>query len=289
MQPAPAPQLATQPIATAGAANADVVAPPIFVGGAGRSGTTLLRVILDSHSRIACGPELKVIPSIAMMWAEFQTTYAPYLAESKLSEADIDRAFRTFIVSLIAPLRRQSGKPRIAEKTPNNVFFFRHLHRLFPNATYIHMVRDGRDVVASLLKQNWLGPDGQPLPYTVDAREGAKYWANSIVVARQFAAATQGRSRYCELRYEALIADPEPCLRALFEFIGEPWEPGVLAFYERKHALGHESNADAVTRPIYQSSAGRWRNELNADQLAAIKQEAGSVLLELGYCANLDW
>lgn len=271
------------------AANAELAYPPIFIGGAGRSGTTLLRVILDSHSRIACGPELKVIPTIAQLWAQFHTTYAPYLAESKLTEADIDRAFHVFISSIIAPLRRRSGKPRIAEKTPNNVFFFRHLHRMFPRATYVHMLRDGRDVVASLLRMDWRGPDGERLEYTKDAREAARYWANSVVAARQFAAHTRGQSRYFELRYEALVGDPEPQLRALFDFLGEPWEPGVLAFHEREHALGIESNADAVTRPMFASSIGRWRSELSAEQRQAVKQEAGTVLLELGYCDNLDW
>jgi len=271
------------------AANADIAYPPIFIGGAGRSGTTLLRVILDSHSRIACGPELKVIPPIAQLWADFQTTYAPYLAESRISETDVDRAFRVLIASLLASMRRESGKARIAEKTPNNVFFFRHLHRMFPNATYIHMVRDGRDVVASLLTMDWRGPDGEPLEYTTDARLAARYWANSIVAARQFAHHTQGRSRYCELRYEDLIAQPEPCLRALFEFLGEPWEPAVLSFHEREHALGIESSADAVTRPIFHTSVGRWRTQLSAEQRQAVKEEAGNVLLELRYCDNLDW
>ena len=281
---APAIAAAAQP-----SAPTELISPPIFVGGAGRSGTTLLRVILDSHSRIACGPELKIIPSIAQMWAEFQTTFLPYLAESNVTEGDIDRAFRTFIVSLMAPLRHQSGKPRIAEKTPNNVFFFRHLHRMFPNASYVHMVRDGRDVVASLLTMDWLGTDGQPMPYTKDARLAARYWANSIAVARQFAQATQGHSRYCELRYETLIAHPEASLRALFDFLGEPWEPQVLAFHEQRHTLGFESNADAVTRPIYHTSVGRWQRELTAEQRAAVKEEAGQCLLELGYCDNLDW
>ena len=60
---------------------------PIFIGGAGRSGTTLLRVILDSHSHIACGPEIKVLPTIAGLWADFQTKYAAFLSQSRIGPA----------------------------------------------------------------------------------------------------------------------------------------------------------------------------------------------------------
>ena len=66
---------------------------------------------------------------------------------------------RDFIVNLLEPLRRSAGKPRVAEKTPNNVFYFSHLHRIFPDSTFIHMVRDGRDVVSSLLTMNSLPTD----------------------------------------------------------------------------------------------------------------------------------
>lgn len=263
--------------------------PPIFIGGAGRSGTTLLRVILDSHSRIACGPELKVIPSIAYLWAEFQTKYAPFLAESRMESEDIDRVFRAFIVGLLEPLRRYEGKARVAEKSPNNVFFFPHLHRIFPDATFLHMMRDGRDVVASLLTMEWKTPGGTPIDYTRDARLAARYWAKAIVAARAFAQQTAGRSRYLEVRYEDLVAQPESCLRALFAYIEEPWEPGVLAYHKTPRALADESSAEAVTRPVHRASVGRWQGQLSAGDRSAVKDEIGALLVEIGYCKDLDW
>ena len=268
---------------------AEADATPIFIGGAGRSGTTLLRVILDSHSRIACGPEIKIIPGVAQLWGQFQTTFAPHLAGAGISKDDVNRAFRALLNGIIDPMRRHSGKPRIAEKTPNNVFFFHYLYHMFPNATYVHVVRDGRDVVASLLTMDWLGTDGKRIDYTTDARLAARYWANSIVAARSFAQATQGHSRYIELRYEDIVERPEPCLRALFERLGERWEPHVLEYYQRERRLGSESSADAVQKPIYRTALGRWQTDLDVGQRTAIKEEAGRVLQQLGYCAALDW
>ncbi|MFO1323961.1 MAG: sulfotransferase [Burkholderiales bacterium] len=262
---------------------------PIFVGGAGRSGTTLLRVILDSHSRIACGPELKVIPSIAYLWADFQTKYAPFLASSQVGAGDIDRLFRDLISGLLAPLRAREGKPRSAEKSPNNVFFFRHLHQIFPDATFIHVLRDGRDVVASLLQMDWKTPDGIPIDYTRDPRLGARYWANAVMTGREFARQTAGSSRYFEVRYEELVERPEACLRPLFEYLGEPWEPDVLSFHQRSHELSDESSADQVTKPLSRGSVGRWRNDLTPTDLAAIKHEAGGLLRDLGYVRDMNW
>ena len=261
---------------------------PIFIGGAGRSGTTLLRVILDSHSRIACGPELKVIPSVADLWAKFRSEYAPFLAESWMGENEVDEIFRGFIANLLEPLRRHEGKARVAEKSPNNVFYFAHLHRIFPDATFLHMLRDGRDVVASLLTMRWTTPAGAPVDYTRDARLAARYWARAVRAGRDFAQ-TAGGKRYREIRYEELVSRPEPCLRSLFTYLDEPWEPAVMRFYERPRALGGESSAVQVTRAIHAGSVGRWEIELTKDERAAVKDEVGALLIELGYCTDLDW
>jgi hypothetical protein len=262
---------------------------PIFIGGAGRSGTTLLRVILDSHSHIACGPEIKVLPTIAGLWADFQTKYAAFLSHSRIGPAEIDQAFRGLVLSLLEPLRKHEGKARIAEKSPNNVFYFPHLHRIFPDATFLHMIRDGRDVVASLLTMNWVLPDGTRADYTRDARQAARYWARAVLAGRAFAQHTAGSARYREIRYEELIARPEPSLRALFAYLDETWEPAVLRYYERPHALASESSAEQVARPMHGMSIGRWQTQLTKVERGAVKDEIGSLLLELRYCTDLDW
>jgi len=262
---------------------------PIFIGGAGRSGTTLLRVILDSHSRIACGPELKVIPCVADLWAEFRTKYAPFLAESRMGESEVDEIFRGFIVNLLEPLRRYEGKARVAEKSPNNVFYFTHLHRIFPDARFLHMLRDGRDVVASLLTMRWTTPEGAPVDYTRDARLAARYWARAVRAGREFAQETAGASHYREIRYEELVTRPESYLRALFAYLEEAWEPAVMRYHEHPRALGGESSAEQVTRAIHGDSMGRWQRELTRDERAAVKDEIGALLIELGYCTDLDW
>lgn len=262
---------------------------PIFVGGAGRSGSTLLRVILDSHSRISCGPELKVLPSVVTLWEEFRTKYAPFLAEARMGGDDVDRLFRGLVVDILEPLRKACGKARVAEKTPTNVFYFPHLHRIFPDATFLHMLRDGRDVVASLLTMNWKTLDGQPVAWTRDAREAARYWAAAVGAAREFAQRTASHSRYREVRYEDLVDAPEQTLRGLFTYLGEPWEPGVLRYYDKQRALGGESSAEAVTRPMHRTSVGRWQTQLTIADRAAVKEEIGPLLMELRYCRDLDW
>jgi hypothetical protein len=129
--------------------------PPIFIGGAGRSGTTLLRVILDSHPNIACGPELKITPFIASYWYDFQTRYSQILKEYLIGENEINEIFSRMIISLLERYRIDQGKIRIAEKTPHNVTIFSHLHKIFPESPLVHVVRDGRDVISSLLTMDW--------------------------------------------------------------------------------------------------------------------------------------
>jgi len=262
----------------------DTAAAPIFVGGAGRSGTTLLRVILDSHPRIACGPELKVGPKIAELWYELQTAYSPSLGELGLTAADVNAAFARLVQRLLRPYLQQQAKPRIAEKTPNNVFYLQHLHHLFPDSPLIHVIRDGRDVVASLLTMDWADPaTGERLPYTTDAGLAARYWADAVTAGRLTAQHPTAGPCYQEVRYEDLVARPEATLRTLFEFVGEPWDPGVLAFHRRRRNLAGESSAGQVTQPLHDRAIGRWRRDLGARDLGAVLDVAGELLEEIGY------
>ncbi len=264
--------------------------PPIFVGGAGRSGTTLIRVILDSHPNIACGPELNVTPMLAELWYGFQTAHLQPLREYLLTPDDINRIFGRMILSLVEKYRRQSGKRRVAEKSPNNVFFFQHLSHIFPESPLIHVVRDGRDVVCSLLTMDWVDPTtGQPVDYTRDPHKAAQYWASAVSSGRRAGQDSVVGPRYMELRYEDIVSRPEHCLRGLFAFLGEPWDPAVLDFHEQKRSLAGESSAEQVSKPLYAASVGRWKDNLDEAGKRAVKDVAGDLLIELGYATDLDW
>lgn len=272
------------------AAHHTTATPPIFVGGAGRSGTTLLRVVLDSHPRIACGPELKVTPAICGLWYDMQTGFFPALLEHGLGREDLNALTRALIDGLLAKFRASQGKHRSAEKSPNNVFYFEHLHRIFPDSPLVHVLRDGRDVVCSLLTMDWVDSrTGAPIDYTRDARKAAQYWVQAVQAGRQ-AGRNIGPARYREIKYEDIVARPEPTLRALFAFLGEMWDDAVLRFHENTaRPLGHESSAAQVSRPLYASAAGRWANDLKPADKAAVKAVAGDLLIELGYAADKSW
>jgi hypothetical protein len=263
---------------------------PIFVGGAGRSGTTLLRVILDSHHNIACGPELKVIPKLCALWQDLQTSFAPPLRQYLLAPKDINDIVGQMILALLEKYRQHSGKMRVAEKSPNNVYFFEHLNHMFPESPLVHVIRDGRDVVCSLLTMNWFNSETrQKLEYTSDARKAAGYWANSVRAGQAAGQKPSVATRYIELRYELLVTDPTPTLRKLFTFLDEPWDPAVLRYHEQGRNLAGESSASQVSRELYTSAVGRWQRDLNPKDKAAIKEVAGDLLIELGYARDNDW
>lgn len=264
--------------------------PPIFVGGAGRSGTTLMRVILDSHPNIACGPELKVIPSVCRLWYELQTAFRMPLREYHLKPKQVNAIFGQMILSLLENYRAQAGKPRIAEKSPNNVFFFEHLHYLFPESPLLHLIRDGRDVVSSLLRMDWRNPKtGERLEYTQDARKAAEYWANAVRAGQMARQRPSLAARYLEVRYEDLVAKPEETLKRVCDFIGEPWDPAVLKFHEKERNLAGESSAEQVQKEIYQSAVARWRKDLSPEDRQAVKEAAGDLLMVLGYAQDREW
>lgn len=124
--------------------------PLIFIGGMPRSGTTLLRVLLDAHPDIRCGKETRIVPNILEFRAH-QTRNA--ILNKRLEEAGvksnvIDHAVKQFILEII--VRHGKPAPRLCNKDPFTLRHSVYLHKLFPNAKYVFMIRDGRAVVHSL-------------------------------------------------------------------------------------------------------------------------------------------
>lgn len=263
---------------------------PIFIGGAGRSGTTLMRVILDTHPNIVCGPEFKIIPSILEHWANTARRFGSILRSYNLSTEKLSSSYASFILDLLGPLLEKSGKQRIAEKSPNNVFYFYHLSQMFPESPLVHLIRDGRDVVCSLLTMNWVSADSNKrFSYTENAAEAARYWVQAVAVGKKAGSMPSAQRKYFEVRYEDIVQNPEPTLRRLFTALDEPWNPCVLEFHTKKRDLGEESSASQVSQKLYSSSVGRWKRDLADEDKKMVKEVAGDLLIELGYAKSNDW
>ena len=160
---------------------------------------------------------------------------------------------------------------------------------MFPDSPLIHVIRDGRDVVCSLLTMDWKDPaTGERVPYTTDAALAAQYWVQAVRAGRVVARHPTASRWYYELRYEDLVNQPEPTLRSLFEFVGESWDPAVLQFHRKKRNLANESSAGQVNKPIHERSTGRWERDLPGEERSKVAAIAGELLSELGYSTDAE-
>jgi hypothetical protein len=250
---------------------------PIFIIGCARSGTTLLRMILDSHPRISCGEETKFLLDLEPILGSHWRLLAPYGFDRAWWLDRIRDMYGGFQTAYV----KKRGKARWAEKTPSYTLHLPFVEELFPDAQYLHIIRDGRDVVASY-RNRW--------GYRSGVRAANSVWAHYVRTAREFGSRL-APGRYHELRYEALVGDTEPTVRALLAFLGEDWDPLVLRYEEAEHdtteryatftAQRRETGGD--TAPIYRSRVGAGKRALDPVLKALLARSGGSLLAELGY------
>ncbi len=267
-------------------------ASPIVIGGCGRSGTTLLRVMLDSHPRICAGPES------TLFHRPFRPGGYAWLAERFQLDPEVvrglyrsSRSQAEFVDRFFAKYCRSTGKARWAEKTPKNVLAIGYVFEHFPDARFVHVIRDGRDTVVSLRThpRHWK-VDGELVPrntwHPID--RCTRRWVEAIETSKPF----RNHPGYREVRYEELVAAPEATLRSLLAWLGEPWDAAVLHHSEVKSPsrdpINFAQNPEA-TKPVYDSAVGRWRTELSPADAATVKALAGDLLVELGYAADNSW
>ena len=259
---------------------------PIFIGGASRSGTTLVRVILDSHPRIYCGPEL----AIGAPWFQLYKNMKVYSQYGFLNKniEELRTVFRNGWLEITQECFVKSNKARLAEKTPSNCFHFDIIHELFPESPVIHVIRDGRDVVCSLLSQNWIDLGTGEIPsYTQDPVKACELWKN-MVSAGLNKKDILGKN-YIEIRYEDLIKQPDNTLRLLMSSIDENYYPELLEFHTKKRNLADEASAKQVNKALYKTSKSRWKREFDRPLAETFDQICGKLLIQLGYEINQEW
>jgi hypothetical protein len=240
----------------------------IFNVGSRRSGTFWLQRIVTAHPAVsAVGSETHLFShGIAPLAERF---HHAALGSAQVGSTFIERdalldALRDFCDTVFAPMI-EPGKERLAERTPLHALHTGLIADIYPDARIVHIIRDGRDVVRSLLAQQW-GPE--------NVAEGAREWRASIESAR----AGAHRDRYLEVRYEDLHADPVARIPELYRWLELPVDDAVI-----EHALAEakvERNLDPKGTP---AGSGKWRQVLTPDDLAAFEDVAGDVLYGLGY------
>ena len=263
---------------------------PVFIGGCVRSGTTMLGAILGAHPRHVCPPEMPFkfdMLRAAAADGALSAGEAHRVAEGHWKASalgwHLDAQRWDFAASTVAEAAEGivrgygelHGRPDPVvwiDHTPVNVRFAAALAKAFPEASFVHVVRDGRAVMASMMRVEW-GPDG-PLA-------AARMWTERV--AQGMAAETALHGRCARVRYEDVVAEPEPTLRRLCRDIGIEYHPAMLTgsgfsatpYIASQHAL--------VGRPPDASRLDAWTEQLADREVEIFEAAVGDLLPLLGY------
>ncbi len=186
-----------------------------------------------------------------------------------------DEAYRLAVEAPFLAYARQEGKSRWGDKTPLYLHYVDELAAIWPDARFVVLVRDGRDVALSVTRLPF-GPN--------NAWAAARAWSRAIRVGREAARRHPGRVH--SLRYEDLVERPEEEVRAVCEFLGLPFDRSMLEIERTDAAKIVEDQSGwftSIWSGINTSSVGRWRKEMPPDDLRIFESVAGDELEALGY------
>jgi hypothetical protein len=278
------------------------VNPYVFIVGCPRSGTTLLRRMLDAHREIAIThethwipkrletrtglrPDGRVRPELLSSLLSYDRFRRMDLDEGELRslvQAEPPLTYAGFVTAVFDLYGKANGKALVGDKTPSYVTRIPMLHGLWPSARFVHLIRDGRDVVLSLLA--W---ERTKLPSRVPG------WREQPVIAAALlwdcrvrlgieAGRGLGPRHYYELRYESLTKRPAEESARLCEFLRLPYDDAMLRFHEGRERQQPGLSAKKAWRPITPGLRD-WRSEMRPRDIERVEAAAGELLAELGY------
>jgi len=252
--------------------------PPIFVLGCQRSGTSLLRRLLDSHSNIACPPESAFIVQLSRLYEIKRALQG--LIDMGFSETEVLEQMRIFTTHFFELYAKGKGKRRWADKTAHYLNHVDTIDLMFKGeVVYIGIVRHGLDVAYSLCDFDW----GVLKPYLANGTEkpiaAARFWKDQNTKLLSFR--EKVKNHFYLVSYEDLTTQPRPILMSLFEFLDEPWEETILDYTQFEHDPGFEDPKVTSYEEIVPNS-GNYKN-WPLDLQEQVYQEAHMLLERLGY------
>jgi hypothetical protein len=262
---------------------------PVFIVGAPRSGTTLLRVTLNRHSQLAVAGETHYFQRVYARRHAFgdpgsvrnrERIVGAYLAIEPVRRLGMDMGvlrqrmmsegvtWSALFASMIGTYADSKGKQHTGEKTPQHALHVKTLCEWFPDCSIIHLVRDPRAAVCSLTHMPWASRS---------VLMGARTWR----LFNTAACTVSTRENYMRVKYEELVAQPEEQLRRVCSHIGLEYQEALL-----QPDAAEFDPARPVHRAYEKITPARtalWRTELEPWQVSAIEAAAGDRMEEFGY------
>jgi hypothetical protein len=276
------------------------VNPYVFFVGCPRSGTTLVQRLGNAHPELAVAHETRWIArwyerrigvtAEGFVTSEFVERLLGHgrFKALKIKPDELVRAYRDrepvryaeFVSMLFDRFAARRGKRLAGDKSPAYVRSLPTLHALWPEAKFVHIIRDGRDVCLSVL--DWQQgvprfPTWEEDPVTTTA----VWWEWNVRLGRE-SGQELGPDLYCELRYEALMADPERECAQLCAFLEIPADDAMLRFHEGRMREDPRLDAKKAWRPVT-AGVRNWRDQMAPADVSRFEAAAGPLLDELGY------
>ena len=275
---------------------------PLFIVGCSRSGTTLLQQMLNAHPRIAITPETHFMP---FYWAKagqygdlgdeaaFRRLVEDIVATGDLREWGLsadefraaawagERTFAAVLGTILDLFARVKNADIRGEKSPSHVLYVGEIKKVFPEACFVHMVRDPRAVVNSRREQSWC-PKG--------IRENTLFWVEQVSAGVN-GARKLGRD-WITVRYEDLIQHAEKTLRGVCARFGIEFEPSMLEYWKHNHRLldlDREPWNINASRPLQPDRVDRWRSQFSRAEVLEIETLAWPLMRTFGYSPVSPW
>jgi Sulfotransferase family len=250
------------------------MAAPVFIIGAMGSGSTLLRLILDSHDNIAIPRETGFMRAYnAHQFVPFKWSGRNWARRMGWTRKELDAELRKFYDHIFSRHAEEQGKGRWGDKTPYHTWHVDDMARVFPDAQFVAIVRHPGGCVASNMNR-W----GQTIRQTTD-----HYRRYNREIAR---VACVYPDRFAVVRYEDLVLQPEPVMRELLDYLGEEWSDGVLEHHSVQASRGGRRKVEGrvlVDDPIDVARISKWTKTMEDRHRTILRRRLGRLGTFYGY------
>ncbi len=270
----------------------------IIIGGSPRSGTTLLQNMLDCHPQILGGPEFLHLPDIIELRKKLRTSLDREWINLICSYEDVDNRIREMIEGFLIRFADRKKTTLLCEKTPESILVFTELAEVLPEAHFIHIVRDPRATIASLLEVGKKASQKGQVPPKQTRNIDAAIHCVKQCLNKGFDAIDNVPNRLLTIRYEDLTSEPEAITKKICAFLKLEWHPELCSPGEKEHigeqAITVNSNEIWYDKKSYNRNPGtesleKWKQTLTPlQQIEIVKTfNKNSRLTELGYKLSL--